>query len=270
MAAYERFAAFYDDVMDDPGPRAARVIESIDRYHPGARSLLELGCGTGSMLGRLPGMASVTGLDRSPQMLAIAATKVPRAQLLRGDMASFSLGRQFDVVLCAFDSLNHLLSFDAWLSTFDSVLTHLTEGGLFVFDVNTLGELRRLGDDPPAVYDFDRGVAIIDVAFADDGEGAGISEWDVRVFEDLGEGRYRLHRERIGELGIGLATLQSAVESRFDLLELTDEGQGSASDDSIKAHFVARRRPGRGPGTSSPTGAMRSKGPSGPPITKRD
>jgi SAM-dependent methyltransferase len=244
VAAYERFAAFYDEVMDDPTSRATRVIEAVNRHRPEAGSLLELGCGTGSMLDRLTGVPSLTGLDRSPAMLAIAAAKVPRAELVEADMASFSLGRRFDVVLCAFDSLNHLLNFDDWLSTFDAVAAHLAEGGLFVFDVNTLGELRRLGEDPPAVYDFDRGVAIIDVAFAQDGDDSGISQWDIRIFEHCGSCRYRLHHERIGELGMRLSRVTAAVEARFDLLELTDERGGPAGDDSIKAHFVLRRPPG--------------------------
>ncbi len=53
MPAYERFASFYDLVMDDPEPRAVRVNDAIARYRPDAASLLELGCGTGSILARL-------------------------------------------------------------------------------------------------------------------------------------------------------------------------------------------------------------------------
>ncbi|HEV3282299.1 MAG TPA: class I SAM-dependent methyltransferase [Acidimicrobiales bacterium] len=240
MAGYERFAAFYDEVMDDPTPRAARVTDAIDRYRSGAASLLELGCGTGSLLERLTDVPTLVGLDRSPEMLAIAEVKVPRAELVQGDLSSFSLGRRFDVVACVFDTLNHLSTFCAWLSAFDAVTDHLAEGGLFIFDVNTVGELRRLGEDPPAVYDFDRGVALIDVAVAQDGEDALRSHWDIRIFEDLGDRRYRLHREQIGELGVPLSRVRSAVETRFDLLELTDERGEPAGDDSIKAHFVLR------------------------------
>ena len=269
MPAYECFAAFYDEVMDDPTPRATRVIEAIGRHRAGAASLLELGCGTGSMLRLFTGTASLTGLDRSPQMLAIAAEKVPGAELVEADMSSFSLGRKFDVVVCVFDSLNHLLTFDAWLSTFDAAAAHLADDGLFVFDVNTLGELRRLGEDPAAVYDFHRGVAIIDVAFAHEGRDTGMSQWDIRIFEDLGEGHYRLHRERIGELGVRLSRVRAAVERRFDLLELTDERGGPAGDDSVKAHFVARCRPGgRGraayPGSGKPVEATTPGAPPGP------
>lgn len=247
MVAYRYFAAFYDEVMDDPAPRATRVIDAIDRYRPGPASLLELGCGTGSLLERLTDIPTLVGLDRSPEMLAIAGAKVPRAQLVEGDLASFSLGRRFDVVICIFDTLNHLLTFDAWLSAFDAVTAHLADGGLFVFDINTVGELRRLGAEPPAVYDFDRGLAIIDVAFGHDGEDSGDSLWDIRIFEDIGGCRYRLHHEQIGELGMGLCRVRSAVGTRFDILELTDERGEPADDDSVKAHFVLRQLTGGRP-----------------------
>ena len=79
MVAYEQFAPFYDSVMDDPGPRAARVNAWIEQYRPDAGAVLEVGCGTGSILARLTTTAALTGLDRSPEMLAIAARKVPSA-----------------------------------------------------------------------------------------------------------------------------------------------------------------------------------------------
>jgi SAM-dependent methyltransferase len=243
MPAYGRFARFYDAAMDDPGPRADRVVQWIEQYLPGAVSLLELGCGTGSILDRLPAGMTLVGLDRSPEMLEVAADKVPRARLVEADMESFWLDEQFDVVISVFDSVNHLLTFDAWRSMFEAAYDHLIPGGLFIFDVNTIGELKRLGDEPPWVYDFEGGVLIIDVDFAHDGESFAMSEWDIRVFEHLGDGRYRLHRERIDELGVGLPLLRSALEPRFELLEsVGDDGQ-PPTEDSVKAHFAWRRRP---------------------------
>ncbi len=243
MPAYDRFSAFYDAVMDDPDPRADRVVECIDRYFPRAASLLELGCGTGSILARLTAVPSLTGLDRSPAMLAIAREKVPDARLFEGDMASFSLGERFDVVISVFDSVNHLLTFDAWQSMFDSVHDHTVDGGLFMFDVNTLGELRRLGEEPPWVHDFDEGVAIIDISFAEDQEGNGMSQWDIRIFEHQGRDRYQLHQEQIGELGVSLSRIESALASKFVILEEIDENGDPPTDSSVKAYFACRRRP---------------------------
>jgi SAM-dependent methyltransferase len=242
MAAYERFAAFYDVVMDDPGPRAARVDAAITRYRPHPNTLLELGCGTGSILARLETSAALTGLDLSPEMLAIAAAKVPGAQLIEGDMASFELGRQFDVIVCVFDSVNHLLDVGSWTSLFACVSAHLTDGGLFVLDVNTVGELHRLGDEPPWVYDFGSGTAIIDVSFALDAAGSGVSDWDIRIYEQVTGSRYELHREHIGELGLPLERVRRLLSDRFELLEELDEDGLPATDESVKAHYALRRR----------------------------
>ncbi len=239
MVEYSRFARFYDEVMDDPGPRAARVAGFIERHRPGASSLLELGCGTGSMLARLAAVPSRTGLDRSPEMLSIARRKLAGVRLVEGDMSSFSLGERFDVVICVFDSLNHLLSFDTWQAMFGAVHRHLADGGLFVFDVNTIGELRRLGHEPPWVYDFDDNVMIMDVDFAEDGR----SRWDIQIFECVGESQYLLHHEEIGELGVPLERIRAALAAGFEVLEEVDEDGNPPTDESVKAHFAARRIP---------------------------
>jgi SAM-dependent methyltransferase len=242
MVAYERFAAFYDVVMDDPGPRAARVNAAIERYRPDPTSLLEVGCGTGSILARLETGAQLTGLDRSPEMLAIAAAKVPGAELVEGDMAGFDLGRRFDVVACVFDSINHLLDVASWASLINCVDRHLTDGGLFVFDVNTVGELHRLGEEPPWVYDFGGGTAVIDVSFALDPTGLGVTDWDIRIFELVSGSRYELHHERIGELALPLERVRELVSDRFEVLEEVDEDGLSATDSSVKAYYALRRR----------------------------
>ena len=242
MVAYQRFAPFYDVVMDDPGPRAVRVDAAVARYRPDAASLLELGCGTGSILARLETGAQLTGLDRSPEMLAIAAAKVPGAELVEGDMAGFDLGRRFDVVACVFDSINHLLDVASWASLINCVDRHLTDGGLFVFDVNTVGELHRLGEEPPWVYDFGGGTAVIDVSFALDPTGLGVTDWDIRIFELVSGSRYELHHERIGELALPLERVRELVVDRFELLEEVDEDGLPATDASVKAYYAMRRR----------------------------
>ena len=242
MVAYKRFAAFYDVVMDDPGPRAVRVDAAIDRYRPDAASLLELGCGTGSILARLTTRAALTGLDLSPEMLAIAASKVPDARLVECDMRSFDLGERFDVVVCVFDSINHLLDVGSWVSLIECVHRHLNPDGLFVFDVNSVGELRRLGDEPPWVYDFDGGTAIIDVTFAEADDGLGLTDWDIRIFERMAATRFELHHERIGELALPLARVRGLVADRFELLEELDEDGLPATDVSVKAYYSLRRR----------------------------
>jgi len=47
---YQQFAQFYDTLMGDGSSRSARVLEVIERFGVDTASLLELGCGTGSVL----------------------------------------------------------------------------------------------------------------------------------------------------------------------------------------------------------------------------
>ena len=79
-------------------------------------------------------------------MLATARAKVPRARFVQADMTTFDLDERFDAVICVFDTLNHLVNLRRWRALFDRAAAHLYAGGLFVFDVNTVGQLRRLGD----------------------------------------------------------------------------------------------------------------------------
>ena len=239
VAAYERFARFYDAVTGDASAQGSRVLESIRRYLPGAGSLLELGCGTGAVLAQLDDVASVSGLDRSPEMLAVAAGKVPRAHLVEADMASFSLDRRFDVVICVFDTLNHLLEFEQWRSLFDAVHEHLVGGGLFLFDVNTLGKLRQLSEADPWVHDFDGHVLIMDVQLLDHD----LSSWTSESSSTSTVRSSCCTRESIGELGVALSDIQAVLAPRFTILEELDEAGGPATDESIRAYFAVRRCP---------------------------
>lgn len=236
-APYDRLARFYDDIMDDPRGRVARISELVERYRPDPESLLDLACGTGAVLEHLAWVPRRAGLDASKEMLAEARAKLPGVELFCADMPNFALGRRFDVVTCAFDSINHLLDFRHWESTFSAVADHLTEGGLFVFDVNTLGELRHIAEEQPFVYDFDGNLLVMDVRWGTDGR----TSWDVRVFEQTGPTTFELHHETIGELGVELSRIATALCHRFEVLEVTDQGGRPADDESSRAYFACRR-----------------------------
>ncbi|GAA3291011.1 class I SAM-dependent methyltransferase [Dactylosporangium vinaceum] len=135
--AFYSHARLYDLMFPGGGP-------AVDFYRAEAArtggSVLELGCGTGQKL--IP-IASdghrCAGLDRSPDMLAEARRKADAAgvapALVQGDMRDFDLGRTFDFVFIAANSLLHLHRTDDLAGCFRSVRRHLAPGGRFVFDV---------------------------------------------------------------------------------------------------------------------------------------
>ena len=118
MTSYERFGEFYDAVMGDRRAAAEQVVELIRAAKPDAKNVLELGCGTGSILKCLQDAYEVSGLDISGKMLSVARKKVPRSKLFRQDMVDFRIDGRFDVIFCVFDSLNHVRRFSDWKKVF--------------------------------------------------------------------------------------------------------------------------------------------------------
>jgi predicted TPR repeat methyltransferase len=195
MTSYGRFGEFYDAVMGDRRAAAEQVMELIRADKPDARNVLELGCGTGSILKYLQDAYEVSGLDISGKMLSIARKKVPRSRLFRQDMVHFRIDGRFDVIICIFDSINNLRRFSDWKKVFAAVRRHLLPGGCFIFDINTQRKLKRLIAGPPWVHRFGRNLLIIEVtAFPGGG-----SNWNVKVFEQRSGSRYTLHEEDIVE-----------------------------------------------------------------------
>jgi SAM-dependent methyltransferase len=141
---YSAYAAFYDELHGDRAARIARVQAILDAHAPAARSVLELACGTGSILAGLRPRYEKAGLDGSAAMLRIARARLPGSLLVRADMAGFKLPRTFDAIFCTFNSLDHLPNLAAWARTFAAARAHLNRGGLFFFDTNTHGRLQAL------------------------------------------------------------------------------------------------------------------------------
>ena len=63
------------------------------------RTLLELGCGGGSLAFHLKTHLQLTLSDLSPAMLAVSRELNPECEHVAGDMRTLDLGRRFDVVL---------------------------------------------------------------------------------------------------------------------------------------------------------------------------
>ena len=170
-------------------------------------------------------------------MLALARSRVPRARFIETNIASFSLGEEFDVVICVFDTLNHLVTFESWASLFAATSRHLRVGGLFMFDVNTQSKLQRLCEAPPWIHEFDDCIIIMDVQPGKDG----ITDWDIKIFEHIGGPRFDLHHEVIGELGVPLERIKAELSPRFVLVEESDENGTLPTDGSSRAQFVYRK-----------------------------
>jgi SAM-dependent methyltransferase len=238
VTSYAAFAPFYDEVMGDRGREGAYVRGLIERHHPQAARVLELACGTGAILEQLHAHYETAGLDISKGMLEIASGKVPQARLFLEDMTQFDLGETFDVVLCVYDSLNHLVRFEQWEAVFDRAREHLAPGGIFVFDVNTERKLAWFADAPPWMQWFgDDSLLLIDVR---DGQN-GVYDWKVRIFEHVRGSTYRLHAEDIREAAFPIERIKAALGERFRRVRVYDAERSRPTARSLRLYFVCRQ-----------------------------
>ena len=183
----------------------------IRRTKPNARKLLELACGTGSMLKHLGRYYEVSGIDLSRHMLSVARRKVPQAKLFQQNMVTFSLPERFDVICCVFDSINHIALFSDWKKLFANVQRHLLPGGFFIFDINTQRKLDRHIAEPPWVHWFGNNLLIMNVtALANHA-----SNWNIEVFERVRARCYALHEENVVEVSFSPRKIVTALKMRF-------------------------------------------------------
>ena len=122
----------------------AALLEWASEHGLRGRRALDVACGTGkSFVPLLAQGFEVIACDRSPGMLAIAATRVPDPRAVHCyDMRTLPVLGSFDLITCIDDSLNHLLSPADVRAALGAMAANLSADGLLVFDVNTIAAYR--------------------------------------------------------------------------------------------------------------------------------
>lgn len=142
MVQYEEMSLFYDQLtLDQP---YESWLEIVNQFAENRTSILDIGCGTGSLTSLLTDFDQITGMDLSVDMLSIATQKSNKVNWIEGDMTEFELNQKFDVITIFCDSLNYLPEKDHVFTTFSHVFNHLETEGVFMFDVHTPFKMNTL------------------------------------------------------------------------------------------------------------------------------
>ena len=122
----------------------------VKGFCPG--TALDLGCGTGVLCEILKGAGmEVAGMDFSAGMIEIARQRDPDISYEVADMITYRPEKQFDLVTCTGDALNHIGELADVEAIFRNVYGYLSEGGYFVFDILNENEV---SDSEPFEMDF--------------------------------------------------------------------------------------------------------------------
>ncbi|HZQ22345.1 MAG TPA: class I SAM-dependent methyltransferase [Terriglobales bacterium] len=135
---YDVFAPVYQHFF---APDAARVTwQIVNRLvlpdlAPGAH-ILDLCCGAGELTECLVRHGfRVTGIDNSESMLSLARGRAPQANFLLADVRDLPPKRDFDAVICAYNSLPHITGDHELAAVFLGIRKCLRDGGCLLFDV---------------------------------------------------------------------------------------------------------------------------------------
>jgi SAM-dependent methyltransferase len=129
------FESIYRSRGKDWRKEAQDVAEQIRSRFPGARSLLDVACGTGAHLEVFRELFEhVEGVEIADPMRELAIRRLSGVPLHQGDMRGFDLGRTFDAVCCMFCSIGYLDTVSEMRDAVRSMARHLNPGGVLVIE----------------------------------------------------------------------------------------------------------------------------------------
>ena len=247
MSAYETFASVYDLFMEQ-----VEYDEWLDHIHAvwkkygiTPKTILDLGCGTGSILLPLAQEGfDVIGVDLSPEMLTEADHKAMEAgvsvRLACQDMTELDLGEQADCILSLCDCMNYLIEDGQLESAFQSIAAHMKKESLFLFDMNTEYKYTHLLADGTFAENREESSFIWENFYDEDER---INEYDLTLFIKEGE-LFRKFEETHYQRCYSLDEVKEAAkEAGMEFVAAYDAfTRKQVKDDSERVYLVFRER----------------------------
>lgn len=152
MNEYQYFSMLYDELTEDMDYEP--WINIVKQYKG---SLLDIGCGSGTLLGSLKQIGyDCVGLDLSQSMINIAKQKFVMnhldINLYVDNMLTFKLNSKFDIITCFFDTLNHLSCEKEVKDSLINMNNHLATNGHIIIDLFTKEKMIDI-DDEEFIFD---------------------------------------------------------------------------------------------------------------------
>ena len=240
MKNYDSFAPFYDLAMGDRKEVAKELLKIFKEHHPRARSLLEFGCGTGSLIKVLSKKYKCFGIDQSAGMVKEARLKVPGVTFTTFNIANEIPPSQplplhsFDIVLCAFDTINHITTFSGWKEVFKNARRFLRPGGIFVFDINTERKLTRYYEEPPFADCKENSTAVFQVFKYPKGR----FNIEVQVFKRKSGAHFTMKEMVVEEATFPVPKIVAELARHFKSVHVLDLERNSPSAESEELYFI--------------------------------
>ena len=139
MKNFQLYSKYYDLLYRDKDYQTETdyVSQTILKYNPDVKTILELGCGSGSHAKYLVNSGfEVTGIERSSDMVNAAEQKnISGFNIVESDISAFQLSKKFDAAVSLFHVVDYLTDNESLHNCFKLTNQHLEDGGIFLFDI---------------------------------------------------------------------------------------------------------------------------------------
>lgn len=241
--SYSSFAEVYDKLTFNVeyGKRAEYIRSLLAQNGCEKGILLDLACGTGTLSKELASYGyDMILVDSSPEMLSFARERLPDALILCQNMTQLDLYGTINGAVCSLDSINHLLKPCDVKSAFASVSLFMEQGGVFVFDVNTVYKHEKILGNNNFVYETDDVFCVWQNSYKRKSRTVDIS-LDIFTSED---GKYQRHSESFSERAYTLEEIIKWLgETGFEVKNMyNDMTYDSPDEESQRVYFTAVKR----------------------------
>jgi SAM-dependent methyltransferase len=234
-AHYDSLAPFYDTVIGANNSAKKFLLSASKKILNKDSKILELGCGTAENLSLFKNYA-VTGIDISEGMLKLARKKIPAGKFLKGNISDFNLNKKFDLIICLYDTINHLENFKSWAQLFKCVKAHLSKNGVFIFDFNTLYKLNILSESDIYPEFSGEDTLLLDVKK----ESKNLFNWNIKYFRHISAARYELVESNIPESSFEKEKIFKELEKNFIITKTCSENFKKVTKNSLRIFCVAK------------------------------
>ena len=169
--AYGKSAAIYDLLYTGTGIKdfaaeASELHALIQEAAQGAKTLLDVACGTGALLAEMRRWYSVEGVDISADMLAVAKRRLPDVTFTQADMRALDVGRTFDAVTCLFSSIGYITEPSELKPAIARLAAQVAPAGVLIVDGWLRPEVWEDGHRPHAEEASDANMTVVRLAFS--------------------------------------------------------------------------------------------------------
>jgi len=243
MKTYNKFVDYYDEIIRwnwyDVDSEIFFVNELIENNYLETNKknieILEFACWTWTIARELEKKwYSVFWVDLSEQMIEKCNNK---NKFIIWDMTTIDLEKQFDVVLCNFNSICHLNSWEDWQKFFKNANKHLKKWWILIFDILTIFEFENITSDFRWFFNV-KGDTICLEMFKEEQ----YYKWLIKMFINSSKNNFELIEEEIKEISFPVEDIKKELENTwFKLKHLEDFHFGEVNDESERVYFVVEK-----------------------------